>query len=231
MKASNLAKFTAIFPIAFAAACAVTSEPEPQAAAEEIVVVEPLAMVGLEYTPPSDDMEADSTAASESPDLELEGGNSVLSLPETDLKNPESASALEEAVTVEAQEEEGAAAEVTVVPPPATVTFHFATGSAEIVAEDLIHLSEHAAYLSAHPDATLTISGHSDNRGSNEFNLELSKKRTEAVAEALRQFGAPEGQLIMESFGEEQPMVDASRWDENRRVELQYVEPTKLTQR
>lgn len=225
MNAFKMSKFAMILPMALAGACAVTATPEDQAAVEP-VVPETVAMVGLEFTPPSDDGGdvVEMPPAAEA----LEGGNSTLSLPDAEVETP-----VEPAVdvAVDAAAPEQPIAEAVQVPPPAMEKFYFTTDSSEISAEDLMHLSEHAAYLAVHPDATLVISGHADVRGSDTHNKELSQKRAEAIADALVQFGAPIGQLMIQAFGAEVPVVEASRWDENRRVELEYAAPTRLTQR
>ncbi|WP_418319551.1 peptidoglycan-associated lipoprotein Pal [Piscinibacter sakaiensis] len=69
----------------------------------------------------------------------------------------------------------------------------------------------------------MSLEGHTDERGSREYNLALGQKRAEAVAKAMVLLGAAENQLEAVSFGEERPAAvgrDESAWAMNRRVEL-----------
>ena len=78
--------------------------------------------------------------------------------------------------------------------------------------------------LGENPNVLIQISGHTDNTGNNKFNLELSKKRAEAVSMYLINKNIDKNRIIAKGFGEQHPIV--SNDDEyegrelNRRVEF-----------
>ena len=81
----------------------------------------------------------------------------------------------------------------------------------------------HARALAADRFRRLVVEGHTDDRGSREYNLALGQKRAEAVVRSLELLGAQKSQLEAVSFGEERPAVqggDESAWAKNRRAEL-----------
>ncbi len=70
---------------------------------------------------------------------------------------------------------------------------------------------------------TVTLEGHCDERGSEEYNLALGEKRANATKSYLVDLGVPAGQIVTVSFGESMPAVqghDESAWRWNRRVEF-----------
>lgn len=82
-----------------------------------------------------------------------------------------------------------------------------------------------AKALSADAKRKVSIEGHTDERGSREYNLALGQKRAEAVAKSLALLGAKDTQMEAVSFGEERPAVqgsDEAAWAKNRRAELVY---------
>ncbi len=83
----------------------------------------------------------------------------------------------------------------------------------------------HAKYLNDRPSARVTLEGHTDERGSREYNLGLGERRGNAVSSALQANGASAGQLTVVSYGEERPTCNDSNeecWARNRRVEIIY---------
>jgi peptidoglycan-associated lipoprotein len=69
----------------------------------------------------------------------------------------------------------------------------------------------------------ITIEGHADERGTEEYNQALGEKRATTVRKYLRQSGIPEKRLNSVSFGEDRPAVsgsDETAWAKNRRAEL-----------
>ncbi len=77
------------------------------------------------------------------------------------------------------------------------------------------------AIFSSFPDATVTIEGHCDDRGSAEYNLALGDRRATAAKEFLVQLGVPSDKLKTISYGKERPQctdADESCWQKNRRA-------------
>lgn len=103
--------------------------------------------------------------------------------------------------------------------------FYFPFDSARIAPEDVETLTKHAQYLSTHPEVSVSVEGHTDERGSREYNLALGERRAQAVADVLTLNGAAGDQLSVVSYGEEKPAAmghSEEAWSQNRRVELVY---------
>lgn len=84
-------------------------------------------------------------------------------------------------------------------------------------------LARNAQWLKNHPEAKLTIEGHADERGSDEYNMALGEKRAQMAREYLEGLGISAERLITISYGEEKPAVqgsDESAWSKNRRAEF-----------
>lgn len=107
---------------------------------------------------------------------------------------------------------------------PDKFVFHFASEQYDIAQAELDDLNKHAKYLRHNPGMALHINGYSDSRGSASYNHKLSKKRAEVIEKALIALGVSASQLIVNAYGEGFPMNDESNYDENRRVELEYIE-------
>lgn len=85
----------------------------------------------------------------------------------------------------------------------------------------------HATYLADHPETKLVLEGHTDERGSREYNIALGERRAESVQKMMQLLGVNNSQLQAISFGEERPVDPghmAEAWQANRRVELLYTE-------
>ncbi len=109
--------------------------------------------------------------------------------------------------------------------PLATRVLYFDFDSSEIKAEYRPVIEAHASYLAAHPDTIVTLEGHTDERGSREYNLALGERRANAVRRQLVLLGASAGQIRVVSYGEERPVAeghDEEAWALNRRVEIRY---------
>jgi len=81
-------------------------------------------------------------------------------------------------------------------------------------------LNENVAWLKQNSGAKVTIEGHCDERGSNEYNLALGERRAKAVKDYLAAAGVPADRIATVSYGEERPFVlghDESAWKWNRR--------------
>ena len=78
-----------------------------------------------------------------------------------------------------------------------------------------------AKWLRANPDAVVTIEGHCDNRGTNEYNLALGEGRAQSVNAFLIDLGIDPVRLNTISYGEERPLDPAqteNAWAKNRRA-------------
>ena len=77
-----------------------------------------------------------------------------------------------------------------------------------------------AAFLQQHPNMSVTIEGHCDERGSTEYNLALGDNRASAVKNALVAAGVAADRVKTVSFGKEKPFCTESNeacWQQNRR--------------
>lgn len=97
--------------------------------------------------------------------------------------------------------------------------------SAEIKPEFQSVLANHAKYLTSNPNTRVRLEGHTDERGTREYNVGLGERRASAVSQALELRGVSPQQISVVSFGEERPVSlghDESAWSQNRRVEIVY---------
>jgi len=90
----------------------------------------------------------------------------------------------------------------------------------EIRADQRGQVERWAAWLQKHPSVTVTVEGHSDERGTREYNLGLGERRADAVRKLLNALGINGTRVATISFGKERPICDASDdgcWSQNRR--------------
>jgi len=102
---------------------------------------------------------------------------------------------------------------------------YFGFDRSEIRPEFKDILNAHAAYLVANPQASVTLEGHCDERGTVEYNLALGERRADTVKRYLVVQGVNPNQLESISYGEERPAMigsDESAWSKNRRTEISY---------
>lgn len=102
---------------------------------------------------------------------------------------------------------------------------YFAFDSSELTNSDLRLLKVHAKYLLDHGKLKLRVAGHTDERGSREYNIALGERRAKAVARYIESLGVAIDRLVVVSYGKEQPMDTASNeqaWAQNRRAVLEY---------
>ena len=104
-------------------------------------------------------------------------------------------------------------------------TIYFDFDKATVRPEFVEVLQAHGAFLSANPSVRVTVEGHSDERGTPEYNIALGERRAQAVVQFLQNVGVSAGQISTVSYGEEKP-VDMSRTEagfaKNRRAVLVY---------
>ena len=98
---------------------------------------------------------------------------------------------------------------------------HFALDSEEVDETGKVVLAANAEVLKAYPTWVITIEGHSDERGTAEYNLALGDRRALAVKNYLMSLGIGADRLRTVSYGKEFPFDpghDESAWAKNRRA-------------
>ena len=103
---------------------------------------------------------------------------------------------------------------------------YFDFDSAEIKGAGVEVVAAHAKFLATHSATRVRLEGHTDERGSREYNIGLGERRAQAVRRALLLQGVGDAQLATVSYGEERPAVpghDEAAWAKNRRVEVVYL--------
>jgi peptidoglycan-associated lipoprotein len=112
---------------------------------------------------------------------------------------------------------------------------HFDYNKSNIRAgEDTQVLDEKLRVLQANPGVTLEITGHADERGSDEYNLALGNRRAIAAKQYLTGRGVDAGRITTKSMGEEQPVDPAhteEAWAKNRRDEFTATGGTNTLRR
>lgn len=102
-------------------------------------------------------------------------------------------------------------------------TINFATGSADILPEGELLLNQGLALLTIRPAMTITIVGHTDSRGTDEYNLDLSQRRAESVKAWFTDRGVDGDRLTAVGAGEGEPIADNDTVDGrrlNRRIQF-----------
>lgn len=103
-------------------------------------------------------------------------------------------------------------------------SIYFEFDDATLNAEARTTLKSNATAIQARSEwKTITLEGHTDERGSEEYNLALGERRANAAKQYLTDVGVPASRMITVSFGEGSPAVqghDESAWRWNRRVEF-----------
>ena len=103
---------------------------------------------------------------------------------------------------------------------------HFAFDSSILNDEAKAALDEAAEKLRAHPEVALFVDGHTDARGTTEYNMSLGDQRASSVVGYLHRSGVESERLTKVSFGEESPRSAGSSevvHAENRRVEYRLM--------
>lgn len=93
------------------------------------------------------------------------------------------------------------------------------------------NLTELATTLQKYDDTNILIEGHTDNTGAEDYNLQLSDWRAEAVSKFLNEKGVKNGRISIEGYGEQQPVASndtAEGRQENRRVEVAIYANKKM---
>ena len=104
---------------------------------------------------------------------------------------------------------------------------YFEFDKANLDREDITYLNEVKNILEHDPSLKLVVAGHADDRGDDNYNIELSKRRVQAVTKYLIGKGILKNRIIQRAYGESLPVVpcyavDCSEDDhqKNRRAEF-----------
>lgn len=107
---------------------------------------------------------------------------------------------------------------------PSDITFDF--NRANVRYEFTPQIRQLAQTLSRYPHMSVTIIGHADAIGSDDYNLRLSERRARSVADALGDYGVGYRRIDTEGMGEMEPIAtNANEWGraQNRRVEIRIA--------
>ena len=105
----------------------------------------------------------------------------------------------------------------------AVLKINFDTGRTTLNAEGTESVNEIAKVLKADSNLKIAINGYTDNVGSEQQNLKISKERSDAVLNALVALGIDKSRLTSEGFGSKDPIADNGTQEgrlQNRHVEL-----------
>ena len=102
---------------------------------------------------------------------------------------------------------------------------YFSYDSTNIVPESRTIIENNARSLAKNPQMITQLEGHTDERGSREYNIALGERRANAVRQTMIAMGVSPQQIRVVSFGEERPAAaghDERSYALNRRVEIIY---------
>ena len=102
-------------------------------------------------------------------------------------------------------------------------TIHFDFDKFNIREEMRPVMKGNSDWLKSHPDVKVSIEGHADERGTNEYNLALGERRAQATKRYLASLGVDKGRLSTISYGEERPSCSKkleSCYSKNRRAQF-----------
>ena len=99
------------------------------------------------------------------------------------------------------------------------VMFAYDSSALSPQAQDI--LRKKAGFLKANPNVKVTIEGHTDERGTNEYNLALGEARAKSAKTFLVDLGIPAARMATISYGEERPLAKGrteADFSQNRRA-------------
>lgn len=129
-------------------------------------------------------------------------------------------------------EEEIPGAEVTRIGEGINVTFneeagvYFDTNKSNVKGTSAATLDKLAGIFQEYPKTVILVEGHTDSAGTDEYNMDLSRRRAESVTQYLISKGVDSGRFTTKWYGEAQPKADNSTAEgkaQNRRVELGII--------
>ena len=108
---------------------------------------------------------------------------------------------------------------------PVERVVYFDYDRVELQPEYLDIVARHGRWLAQNPQGRVRLEGHTDERGSREYNIALGERRAKTVSRMLQLQGVSSAQLRTVSYGEELPVDeghDPQAWSKNRRVNIIY---------
>lgn len=102
-------------------------------------------------------------------------------------------------------------------------TIYFDFDQSSVKAEYEPVLKNGSDWLQKHKGKSVTIEGHCDERGTNEYNIALGDRRAKSTQSYLKNLGVDAANLSTVSFGEEKPVETCSEescWWKNRRADF-----------
>jgi peptidoglycan-associated lipoprotein len=106
------------------------------------------------------------------------------------------------------------------------MVIHFDYDSSQLRAQYVDLIAAHARHAGRFASIMVRLEGHTDERGSREYNIALGERRAQAVKRALELQGVAVARITTVSYGEERPASSGSgedSWSQNRRVEIRYL--------
>lgn len=100
-------------------------------------------------------------------------------------------------------------------------TIYFDTDRYDIDSSDQAALAQQAQWLARYPAKRATVEGHSDERGTREYNIALGERRANAAKNYLVSLGVDASRISTLSYGKERPVAlgsDQQAWAQNRRA-------------
>ena len=104
-------------------------------------------------------------------------------------------------------------------------TVYFEYDSSQIDERSRIIITAHAKALNNRAGVNVVLEGHTDERGTREYNLALGERRAASVQSLMKTVGAGNNALSLVTYGEERPVAltqDEQSWQANRRVQILY---------
>lgn len=105
-------------------------------------------------------------------------------------------------------------------------TIYFEYDADELRDDARANLDQKLAILNANPQLRIRISGHCDDRGSDEYNIALGRRRSETAKRYLTDRGIDASRIETATFGRERPAVMGTGeevWSKNRRDEFEIT--------
>ena len=99
---------------------------------------------------------------------------------------------------------------------------YFSSDSSDLTPEAEQTMANQVRWLQEHPNQTVSIEGHADERGTREYNISLGARRAQTVRTRLAAGGISAARIRTMSYGKERPIAtcdDISCWSQNRRAQ------------